>query len=129
MYLLGKDVRAVKRNRGKIHLLSMAILAAGLGLSILIQPEPGGYVRLAMGIAMVSLIFILCSLFLNGKLVPLITASGYFLTFLFAYFFQQDGLAGPGSNNFGRLWIISFSIVFVVSLYFESVYANKKLYN
>lgn len=119
----------MNRKRLWIHLLSIGILAAGLGLSILIQPEPGGYVRLAMGIAIVSLVFILCSLLLNGRLVPLIASSGYFLTFLFAFFFQRDGLAGPGSNNFGRLWIISFSIVFVISLYFESVYANKKLYS
>ena len=76
----------MKHKRLLIHLLSIVILAAGLGLSILIQPEPGGYVRLAEGIAIVSLIFILCSLLLNGKLVPLITALGYFLTFLFAFF-------------------------------------------
>ena len=119
----------MKHRRLFVHLLSVAILAAGLGLSILIQPEPGGYVRLALGIAMVALVFILASFLMNGKLVPLITALGYFLTFLFAFFFQQDGLAGPGTNNFGRLWIISFSIVFVLSLYFESVYANKKLHS
>ena len=119
----------MKHKRLLIHLFSIGVLAAGLGLSILIQPEPGGYVRLAQGIAMVSLVFILSSLLLNGKLVPLITAFGYFLTFLFAFFFQRDGLAGPGSNNFGRHWIISFSVVFVLSLYLESVYANKKLHN
>ena len=112
-----------------IHLSSIVVLAVGLGLSILIQPEPGGYVRLAQGIAMVALVFILVSFLMNGKLVPLITSLGYFLTFLFAFFFQRDGLAGPGSNNFGRLWIISYSIVFVLSLYFESVYANKKLHS
>ena len=117
----------MKHKRLLIHLLSIGVLAAGLGLSILIQPEPGGYVRLAQGIAIVALVFILVSFLLNGKLVPLITALGYFLTFLFAFFFQQDGLAGPGSNNFGRHWIISFSAVFVLSLYLESVYANKKI--
>ena len=112
-----------------IHLLSIGILAAGLGLAVLIQPQPGGYVRLAHGIAIVALVFILASFLMNGKLVPLITSLGYFLTFLFAFLFQRDGLAGPGTNNFGRLWIISFSIIFVLSLYFESVYANKKLHS
>ena len=118
----------MKHKRLFIHLLSIGILAVGLGLSVCIQPEPGGYVRLAMGLAMVALVFILASLLLNGKLVPLITATGYFLTFVLAFFFQRDGLAGPGTNNFGRLWIIGFFSVFVLSLYFESVYANKKLH-
>ena len=72
----------MKHKRLFIHLLSIIILAAGLGLSILIQPEPGGYVRLAKGLAMVALVFILASLLFNGKLVPLITSSGYFLSFL-----------------------------------------------
>ena len=119
----------MKHKRLWIHLISTGILAAGLGLSILIQPEPGGYVSLAKGIAMVCLVFVLVSFLMNGKLVPLITSLGYFLTFLFAFYFQRDGLAGPGTNNFSRLWIISFSIVFVLSLYFESVYANKKLHS
>ena len=117
----------MKYKRLFIHLLSIGILAAGLGLSVLIQPEPGGNERLAMGLAMVALVFILASLLMNGKLVPLITATGYFLTFLLAFFFQQDALAGPGTNNFGRLWIIGVFTVFVLSLYFESGYANKKL--
>ena len=119
----------MKHKRLFIHLLSIGILAAGLGLSVLIQPEHGGYVRMAIGIAGVAFVFLLVSFLMNGKLVPLFTALGYFLTFLFAFFFQQDDLAYPGSNNFGRLWIISFSIVFVISLYFESVYANKKLHS
>ena len=119
----------MKHKRLFIHLLSVGILAAGLGLSILIQPEPGGYVSLAKGLAGVALVFMLASFLLNGKLVPLFTALGYFLTFLFAYFFQQEDLVYPGSNNFGRLWIISYSIVFLISLYFESVYANKKLHS
>ena len=117
----------MKHKRLFIHLLSIGILAAGLGLSVLIQPEPGGYVRLAIVLAIVALVFILASFLLNGKLVPLITSTGYFLTFLFAFFFQRDNLAGPGTNNFGRLWIIGFFTIFVLSLYFESVYAHKKL--
>ena len=117
----------MKHKRLFIHLLSIGILAAGLGLSVLIQPEPGGYVRKAIILAIVALVFILASFLLNGKLVPLITSAGYFLTFLFAFFFQQDNLAGPGTNNFGRLWIIGFFTIFVLSLYFESVYAHKKL--
>ena len=118
----------MKHRRLLIHLLSLCILAAGLGLSILIQPEPGGYVRLAEAIAMVTFVFLLVSFLMNGKVVPLMTSAGYFLTFLFAFFFQRDGLAGPGTNNFGRLWIIGFFSIFVLSLYFESVYANKKLH-
>lgn len=120
----------MKHKRLLIHLLSIGVLAAGLGLSILIQPEPGGYVRLAQGIAMVALVFILVSFLLNGKLIPLITSFGYFVSFLFAFFFQRDGIdpGGGATNNFGRLWIIIYSSVFVLSLYFESVYANKKLH-
>ena len=120
----------MKHKRLFIHLLSIGILAAGLGLSILIQPEPGGYVRLAKGLAMVALVFILASLLFNGKMVPLITSCGYFLTFLFAFFFQRDGVdpGGGPTNNFSRLWITAFFICFVLSLYFESVYANKKLH-
>ena len=118
----------MKHRRLLIHLLSIGILAAGLGLSILIQPEPGGYVRLAKGLAVVNFVFLLVSFLMNGKIVPLMTSAGYFLTFLFAFFFQKDGLAGPGTNNFGRLWIIGFCIIFVFSLYFESVCANKKLH-
>ena len=108
-----------------IHLLSIGILAAGLGLAVLIQPQPGGYAQLAVAIAGICLVFILASLLLNGKVVPLMISTGYFLTFLFAFFFL---FVGFGTNNFGRLWIISISIVFVLSLYFESVYANKKLH-
>ena len=114
-----------------IHLLSIGILAAGLGLAVLIQPQPGGYVSLAKSLAMVALVFILASLLFNGKLVPLITSAGYFLTFLFAFLFQRDGVdpGGGSTNNFGRLWIIAFFTCFVLSLYFESVYANKKLHS
>lgn len=117
----------MKHKRLFIHLLSIGVLAAGLGLSILIQPEPGGYVRLAMGLAMVALVFILASFLLNGKLVPLVISFGYFVTFLLAFFLQRDGVdpGGGSTNNFGRLWIIAFFTCFVLSLYFESVYANK----
>ena len=78
----------MKNKRLTIHLLSIGILAAGLGLSVLIQPEPGGYVRMAIGIAGVAFVFLLVSFLMNGKLVPLFTALGYSLTFLFAFFFQ-----------------------------------------
>ena len=120
----------MKHKRLFIHLLSICILAAGLGLSILIQPEPGGYVSLAKGLALVAFVFLTVSLLLGGKVVPLMTSSGYFLTFLFAFFFQRDGVdpGGGTTNNFGRLWIIAFFTCFVLSLYFESVYANKKLH-
>ena len=74
----------MKHKRLFIHLLSIIILAAGLGLSILIQPEPGGYVRLAKGLAMVALVFILASLLFNGKLVPLITSCGPFFSLSFS---------------------------------------------
>ena len=119
----------MKHKRLFIHLLSIGILAAGLCLSILIQPEPGGYVRLAKYLAMVALVFILASLLMNGKVVPLMTACGYFLSFLFAFFFQRDGVdpGGGSTNNFWGLWIIAFFTFFVLSLYFETVYAHKRL--
>lgn len=110
-----------------IHLLSVCILAIGLGLSILIQPEPGGYVRMGKGLAGVALLFILVSFLLKGKVVPLMTSVGYSVSFLFAFFLQRDGLSGPGTNNFGRLFIMAFFTIFVLSLYFESVYAHKRL--
>lgn len=120
----------MKHKRLFVHLFSIAILAAGLGLSILIQPEPGGYVRMAKTLALVAFVFILSSLLLNGKVVPLITSGGYFLTFLFAFFFQKDGVdpGGGATNNFGRLWITAFFTLFVISLYLESVYVNQQLH-
>ena len=120
----------MKHKRLMIHLLSVGILAVGLALSILIQPEPGGYVRLAKILSAMTLVLILASLLLNGKLVPLLNACGYFATFLFAFFCQRDGVdpGGGTTNNFSMLWVISFVVVFVLSLYFESVYAHKRLH-
>lgn len=117
----------MKKNHGKIHLLSLGILVAGFVLSILIKSDRTGIGGTGKMLALFALVIIGCSFLMGGKLIPLITSSGYFVSFLFAFFFQRDGLAGPGTNNFGRLWIIGFFSIFVLSLYFESVYANKKL--
>ena len=42
----------MKHKRLLIHLLSIGVLAAGLGLSILIQPEPGGYLSFSNAMAL-----------------------------------------------------------------------------
>ena len=114
-----------------IHLLSLAALILGFALSILIKADQSGIGGTGKMLALFSLIVCACSFLMNGKLIPLITSCGYFITFLFAFFFQRNGVdpGGGSTNNFGRLWIISFAIVFVLSLYFESVYANKKLHS
>lgn len=108
------------------HLLSLGLLCVGFCLSTLIRSNIGWTGKF---LALFALVMILCSFFMGGKLVPLITSSGYFVCFLFAFFFQRDSMdpgVGP-TNNMGRLWIISFFVIFVLSLYFESVYAHKRL--
>ena len=120
----------MKLSRGKIHLLSLGILVAGFVLSILIKSDRTGIGGTGKVLALFALLTIGCSLLMGGKLIPLITSSGYFVSFLFAFFFQRERInAEPcHTNNFIGLWIIGFFVLFVLSLYFESVYANKKLH-
>ena len=118
-------------NHKKVHLLSLAALILGFILSILIRADQNGIGGTGKMLALFALIVCACSFLMGGKLIPLITSCGYFITFLFAFFFQRNGVdpGGGTTNNFGKLWIISFAIVFVLSLYLESVYANKKLHS
>lgn len=120
----------MKLSRGKTHLLSLGILVAGFLLSILIKSDRTGIGGTGKMIALFALVIIGCSFLMGGKLTPLITSSGYFISFLFAFFFQRERInAEPcHNNNFGGLWIIGFFTLFVLALYFESVYANKKLH-
>ena len=119
----------MKRSRGKIHLLSLGILIAGFALSILMKSDRTGIGGTGKFLALFALVIIGCSSLMNGKLIPLITCSGYFVSFLFAFFFQRERLnAEPcHNNNFGGLWIIAFFVLFILSIYFETVHANKKL--
>ena len=121
----------MKKNHGKIHLLSLGILVAGFLLSILIKSDRTGIGGTGKMMALFALVIIGCSFLMGGKLIPLITSSGYFVSFLFAFFFQRERInAEPcHNNNFGGLWIIAFFTLFVLSTYLESVYANKKLHN
>ena len=120
----------MKKNHGKIHLLSLGILVAGFVLSILIKSDRTGIGGTGKMMALFALVIIGCSFLMGGKLIPLITSSGYFVGFLFAFFFQQNGFdpGGGSTNNFDGLWIIGFFVLFALSFYFESVYANKKLH-
>lgn len=117
------------KNNLKINLVSLGILVAGFALSILIKSDRTGIGGTGKMLALFALVIIGCSFLMRGKLIPLITSSGYFVSFLFAFFFQRDGVdpAGAATNNFFRLWIITFFACFVLSLFFESVYANKRL--
>ena len=119
----------MKKNHIMIHLLSLGILVAGFVLSILIKSDRTGIGGTGKMLALFALVIIGCSFLMRGKLVPLLTSSGYFVSFLFAFFFQRDGVdpGGGATNNFFRLWIIAFFTCFVVSLFLESVYANKRL--
>ena len=119
----------MKKNNLKINLLSLGILVVGFVLSILIKSDRSGIGGTGKVLALFALVIIGCSFLMRGKLVPLITSSGYFVSFLFAFFFQRDGLdpAGGATNNFFRLWIIAFFTCFVLSLFLESAYANKRL--
>ena len=121
----------MKMSRGKINLLSLGILVLGFLLSILIKADRTGIGGTGKFLALFALVIIGCSLLMGGKLIPLITSSGYFVSFLFAFFFQRERLnAEPcHTNNFHGLWIIGYFVLFVLSLYLESVYANKKLHS
>ena len=128
---LRKDVRAMKSNRVKIHLLSLGILIAGFVLSILIKSDRTGIGGTGKFLALFALVMVACSFLMGGKAIPLLTSSGYFISFLFAFFFQRERInAEPcHTNNFGGLWIIAFFTLFIVSIFLESVYANQKLSN
>jgi len=119
----------MKKNRGKIHLLSLVILIAGFLLSILIKSDRTGIGGTGKMLALFALVIVACSFLMGGKVIPLVTSSGYFVSFLFAFFFQRERMhAEPcHTNNFGGLWIIAFFTFFVVSIYLETVYANKRL--
>ena len=119
----------MKKNYIRIHLLSLCILVVGFVLSILIKSDRSGIGGTGKMLALFALAIIGCSFLMRGKLIPLITSSGYFVSFLFAFFFQRDGLdpGGGATNNFWGLWIIVFFICFVLSLFFEFFYVNKHL--
>ncbi len=121
----------MKKNHGKIHLLSFLILAAGFGLSILIKSDPSGIGGTGKMLALFALVIVTCSFLMGGRVIPLLTSSSYFLSFLFAFLFQRDRVNAESchSNNFIGLWIIVFFTCFVVSIFFEAMHANKKLHN
>lgn len=121
----------MKKNNGKIHLLSLGILAAGFVIANLVKPTPSGFGSTGELMALFALLILGCSFLLGGKLVPLITSSGFLVSFFAALIFQKDGVdpAGARTNNFWYLWVFIFLGCFIVSLFFESVYANKKLHN
>ena len=120
----------MKKNHGKIHLLSLGILLLSFLIICRVLRDAGGYLNLGKFLALFALVILGCSFLMGGRLIPLITTCGYLVSFLIAHFFQRDGVdpGGGTTNNFGRLWIIAFFTCFVLSLYFESVYANKKLH-
>ncbi len=120
----------MKTNHGKIHLLSLGILLLSFLIVCWVLRDAGGYLRLGKFLALFALVILGCSFLMGGKLIPLITTSGYFVSFLAAYFLQRDGVdpAGAGTNNFGGLFVVIFLSCFVLSFFFESAYANKRLH-
>lgn len=117
------------KNHGKIHLLSLGILLLSFLIVCWVLRDAGGYLRLGKYLALFALVILGCSFLMGGRLIPLITASGYLVSFLIAYFFQRDGVdpAGARTNNFSGIFVVAFLLCFVLSFYFESVYAGKRL--
>ena len=121
----------MKKNHGKIHLLSFGILLLSYFIVCRVLRDAGGYLNLGKYLALFALVILGCSFLMGGKLVPLITTCGYLVSFLFAHFFQRDGFdpGGGRTNNFGGIFVALFLVIFISSFYFESVYANKKMSN
>lgn len=120
----------MKKNHGKIHLLSFGILLLSYFIVCRVLRDAGGYLNLGKYLALFALVILGCSFLMGGKLIPLITTCGYWVSFLFAHFFQRDGFDPGGStNNFGGIFVALFLVIFISSFYFESVYANKKMSN
>jgi len=119
----------MKKNHVKIHLLSLGILITGFVIANLVKPMPSGFGSTGKMMAIFALVILGCSFLMGGKLVPLITSSGFLVTFFLALIFQRDGVdpAGASTNNFWYIWVFTFIGAFVLSLFFEAVYANKHL--
>ena len=123
--------KCMKKNHGKIHLLSLGILLLSFLIVCRVLRDAGGYLNLGKYLALFALVILGCSFLMGGRLIPLITSCGYLVSFLLAHFFQRDGFDPGGGriNNFGGIFIVAFLIIFICSFYFESVCASKKLSN
>lgn len=119
----------MKKNNVKIHLISLIILAAGFVIANLVKPMPSGFGSTGEMMAIFGLVILCASFLMGGKMVPLITSSSFLVTFFLALIFQRDGVdpAGALTNNFWYIWAFTFLGCFVLSLFFEAVYANKHL--
>ena len=119
----------MKNNNVKIHLLSLVILTIGFIVANLVMPMQSGFGNRGKMIAIFTLVILCASFLMNGKVVPLITSSGFLVTFFLAFIFQKDSLdpAGARTNNFSYIWVFTFLGCFALSLFFEAAYANKKL--
>lgn len=119
----------MKKNNVKIHLISLIILAAGFVIANLVKPMPSGFGSTGEMMAIFGLVILCASFLMGGKMVPLITSSGFLVTFFLALIFQKDGVdpAGAPTNNFWYIWVFTFIGSFVLSLFLESAYANKRL--
>ena len=120
----------MKKNHGKIHLLSLGILLLSYFIVCWVLRDAGGYLNLGRYLALFALVILGCSFLMGGRLVPLITTCGYLVSFLIAHFFQRDGFdpGGGRTNNFGSIFVVIFLCCFVLSFFFESTYANKRLH-
>ena len=120
----------MKKNHGKIHLLSLGILLLSYFIVCWVLRDAGGYLNLGRYLALFALVILGCSFLMGGRLVPLITSCGYLFSFLIAHFFQRDGFdpGGGRTNNFGGIFVVIFLCCFVLSFFFESTYANKRLH-
>lgn len=121
----------MKKNQGKLHLLSLGILLLSYGVIHWVLWDGGGILGTGKFLALFTLVIIVCSFLMGGRLTPIITSGGYFVSFLAAFFLQKDGVdpGGGRTNNMWSIWILTFVGFFVLSLFLESAYANKKLPN
>ena len=121
----------MKLSRKKNHLLALGILIVSFAISYLMLQGEGGLRGTGKFLALFTFVIVGCSFLMGGKLIPLLTSGGYFVSFLVAFFFQKDGMdpGGGRTNNMWGIWALTFFGIFVVSLFLESVYANKRLRN
>ena len=122
---------SVKKRQCKRHLLSLGILLLSYGIISWVLRGEGGILGTGKFLALFTLVIIGCSFLMGGRLTPLLTAGGYFVSFLAAFFLQKDGVdpGGGRTNNMWGIWILTFLGLFVLSLFLEAVCANKKLSN
>lgn len=112
----------------KMHLLSLFILCAGFVLCRYVFFDIHGMKQLPAALFGVGMVFLAISIFLRGKMAPIIITLAYLIGFVAGVVFETDGIdaGGGATNNLWIIWTTVFICFSVICIITESAYSTKK---